>query len=126
MARMTATACGDEVWIRRVLTASRPFCKHRCLHLLGLPPKLRRGRYRGSTAQVPPKLRRRIIREYGQTCQYCGRRGARRLGPGGEPWHIDHIVPVARGGKTTPENLTLACKRCNLKKGTELWEPFCR
>jgi hypothetical protein len=34
-----------------------------------------------------------------------------------EPWHIDHIQPVANGGTNDPENLTLSCVACNLKKG---------
>lgn len=36
-----------------------------------------------------------------------------------EPWHIDHITPVAKGGTNDPENLTLSCVACNLKKGTK-------
>lgn len=30
---------------------------------------------------------------------------------------IDHIVPQAKGGKTSWENCTVACKNCNHKKG---------
>jgi 5-methylcytosine-specific restriction endonuclease McrA len=35
-------------------------------------------------------------------------------------FHIDHIVPVSRGGKHVRENLCVACKRCNLSKGPKL------
>jgi hypothetical protein len=31
--------------------------------------------------------------------------------------HVDHIVPRARGGRTEPANLLLACERCNESKG---------
>jgi hypothetical protein len=31
--------------------------------------------------------------------------------------HIDHILPVARGGLSVEENLWLACARCNTYKG---------
>lgn len=39
-------------------------------------------------------------------CSYCG-------GPAGT---IDHIRPVVRGGANVWENLTAACKTCNLRK----------
>jgi 5-methylcytosine-specific restriction endonuclease McrA len=32
-------------------------------------------------------------------------------------FHIDHIVPLARGGKTEEDNLALACVFCSLRKG---------
>ncbi len=31
--------------------------------------------------------------------------------------HIDHVVPVSRGGLTEPENLQTLCAPCNLRKG---------
>jgi 5-methylcytosine-specific restriction endonuclease McrA len=31
-------------------------------------------------------------------------------------YHVDHVVPLARGGSNGPENLQLLCKKCNLKK----------
>jgi 5-methylcytosine-specific restriction endonuclease McrA len=33
---------------------------------------------------------------------------------------IDHIVPLARGGTHTPENLAPACRSCNRSKGAKL------
>lgn len=39
-------------------------------------------------------------------CSYCGLPGT----------HIDHILPLARGGKHQWENICLACKTCNLMK----------
>lgn len=29
---------------------------------------------------------------------------------------LDHVIPESRGGTTTPENLRLACNKCNLSK----------
>ncbi|MBO4856796.1 MAG: HNH endonuclease [Bacilli bacterium] len=34
-----------------------------------------------------------------------------------ENLEIDHIIPIARGGKTTPDNLQVLCHDCNKKKG---------
>ena len=31
--------------------------------------------------------------------------------------HVDHVVPVARGGTNEPENLQAACAACNRRKG---------
>lgn len=37
-------------------------------------------------------------------------------------FHIEHRIPVYRGGTNAPNNLVLACKPCNIEKGTELME----
>jgi 5-methylcytosine-specific restriction endonuclease McrA len=37
----------------------------------------------------------------------------------GEAFHIDHIIPLARGGTSDPENLQLLCPRCNCSKGAK-------
>lgn len=44
------------------------------------------------------------------TCQYCWRRFV------SEELTFDHVVPRARGGKTTWENIVTACVECNAKK----------
>lgn len=43
------------------------------------------------------------------TCQYCGSKGEMTF---------DHVVPRARGGRTTWENVVAACGPCNLHKGS--------
>ncbi|CTQ34154.1 HNH endonuclease [Jannaschia rubra] len=43
-------------------------------------------------------------------CQYCGSRG---------DLTFDHVVPRARGGITSWENVVAACGRCNLRKGSK-------
>jgi 5-methylcytosine-specific restriction endonuclease McrA len=45
------------------------------------------------------------------TCQYCGAKGELTF---------DHVVPRAKGGRTTWENVVAACGPCNLKKGSKL------
>ena len=32
---------------------------------------------------------------------------------------LDHIVPLARGGTTTPGNIVPSCRECNRKKGVD-------
>jgi 5-methylcytosine-specific restriction endonuclease McrA len=43
-------------------------------------------------------------------CQYCGSRG---------DLTFDHVVPRAKGGITSWENVVAACGRCNLRKGSK-------
>lgn len=31
-------------------------------------------------------------------------------------FHVDHVIPIAAGGKTVLENLALACVSCSLRK----------
>jgi 5-methylcytosine-specific restriction endonuclease McrA len=53
-----------------------------------------------------------ILRD-GPACVWCGH----------EPWRADltaeHLLPRARRGRTTAENLALACRRCNRRRGTQ-------
>lgn len=49
------------------------------------------------------------------TCQICG-----KYMPGEVGLHIDHIFPIAKGGKSIPSNLRVLCSKCNGKKGAKL------
>lgn len=31
-------------------------------------------------------------------------------------WHLDHIIPLSKGGKHAYENVAVSCPSCNLKK----------
>lgn len=57
------------------------------------------------------KLRFMILKRDNYTCQYCGSK------PPTVTLHIDHIIPVSKGGLTIEENLITACMNCNLGKG---------
>jgi len=46
-------------------------------------------------------------------CQYCGKYRDHKS------MTIDHVIPKSRGGKNTWENLVVACKKCNQKKGNK-------
>lgn len=66
---------------------------------------------------IPVAMRRSIIERDYYTCTYCGQQGTAEAGPDALTWHIDHVIPVSRGGPTLPTNLTLSCAGCNLSKG---------
>lgn len=44
-------------------------------------------------------------------CQYCGYRFSHKS------LTVDHVIPRAKGGKTSYDNLVAACKPCNTRKG---------
>lgn len=53
--------------------------------------------------------RKNILRRDNYKCAYCGRSDL--------PLTIDHILPKAKGGTDSWENLICACTLCNNKKG---------
>ena len=62
-------------------------------------------------AKMTDSLRYDIMKRDNFRCQLCGSSAA-----DGVKLHVDHIKPVAKGGKTTPENLRTLCDRCNMGK----------
>jgi 5-methylcytosine-specific restriction endonuclease McrA len=59
--------------------------------------------------------RKNILRRDGFKCAYCGRSDL--------PLTIDHIIPRAKGGSDSWENLISACTFCNNHKGDRTpWE----
>ena len=69
-------------------------------------------------AKMTPSLRYSILFRDNFKCCGCGRKPDRE---DGLTLHVDHIIPIAFGGKTTPENLHTLCSDCNLGKGTKPW-----
>jgi len=37
-----------------------------------------------------------------------------------DKWHVDHVIPYDKGGKTILKNAQLLCPNCNLKKGNRM------
>lgn len=64
---------------------------------------------------IPAYLRRRILARDDNACRYCGSMDG--------PFHMDHVMPVSKGGPTTQGNLVTACETCNLRKGADYWKP---
>lgn len=57
------------------------------------------------------ELRLQIAERDNYTCQICG-----KYMPDGVGLHIDHIIPVSKGGKSVPSNLQVLCSKCNGQK----------
>jgi len=61
--------------------------------------------------KVSNKMRFSIYKRDGYRCRICGSR---------ENLEVDHIIPIAKGGKSTYDNLQTLCHYCNVKKGSKL------
>lgn len=55
-----------------------------------------------------------IVNMYGNQCVYCGDLFT----------HIDHYIPLSRGGSHTLENVRPSCETCNLTKSNKLPDDF--
>ena len=54
-------------------------------------------------------------RQHGK-CYWCGENVGRH-------YHVDHVIPISKGGSNGPENIVIACAPCNLGKGAKMpWE----
>lgn len=62
-------------------------------------------------AKLNDSLRYDIMRRDNFTCQLCG-----STAKDGVKLHVDHIIPVSKGGETIESNLRTLCDRCNLGK----------
>lgn len=64
-------------------------------------------------------VRLAVLERDGWRCVYCETEDG--------PFHVDHILPVSKGGLDELENLACSCATCNLSKGAKLldeWEGY--
>ncbi|GAN53217.1 HNH endonuclease [Tanticharoenia sakaeratensis] len=66
------------------------------------------------TARKPAFTRFNVFLRDNFSCQYCHDRLQTH------DLTFDHVIPRARGGRTTWENVVAACSPCNLLKGSKL------
>ena len=55
------------------------------------------------------EVREYLLEKFNRKCCYCGKEGI--------PLEIEHIIPKSRGGSNSVNNLAIACRKCNQKKG---------
>lgn len=71
-------------------------------------------RARKKNAATEPVRRSDIIERDDSTCYLCDRRVPNH------DIHLDHIIPLARGGSHTADNLAVTCSTCNIQKAAHL------
>lgn len=62
-------------------------------------------------------MRYDVLRRDGFHCVRCGRGRE-----DGVKLHVDHVIPVSRGGKSVMDNLQTLCEDCNCGKGNKYVE----
>ena len=62
------------------------------------------------------ELKRTVYRNADGKCQMCKSTYANE---------DDHIIPYAKGGKTTLQNLRLLCRNCNQRQGFLVFGDYC-
>jgi hypothetical protein len=68
-----------------------------------------------SSGYVPVALKQLVFDRAGGLCEYCRSQARYAV----DPFVMDHIQPVSRGGETIAENLALSCQTCNNYKYTK-------
>lgn len=68
---------------------------------------------------VTQKMRLEVFSEANGVCFACS--GQLFLH---HPWHVDHDVPLVKGGDNDPGNLRLLCEKCNTTKGGRTMAEF--
>ena len=71
---------------------------------------LKRKKLRRRT-RIPKGMRKEVFKRDNYTCVQCG-----ASKEDGATLHIDHIIPVSRGGTDELDNLQTLCSDCNLNK----------
>ena len=72
-----------------------------------VPPQIKR-RERGTLQRHYRGWYRQLVAVAGERCANCGAE---------EGLVLDHVIPIARGGRSQLENLQLLCATCNRIKG---------
>jgi 5-methylcytosine-specific restriction endonuclease McrA len=62
------------------------------------------------------EVREYLLEKWGRQCVYCRTEGLKL--------QVEHVIPKSRNGTDRVSNLTLACRKCNIKKGNQTAEEF--
>lgn len=89
--------------------------RYRALCAIGFETTTAKYFAKNQRSLMTQELRHRIMAHDHYTCQMCGKYMPDEVG-----LHVDHIIPVSKGGKTVESNLQVLCSKCNLRKGNRV------
>lgn len=81
--------------------------------------KSRKARVRSSMGSFSAAQVRKMLDDQGCKCIYCKCDISKN-------YHVDHIVPVSKGGSSFIENIQLLCPTCNLRKRAKMPEDYAK
>lgn len=71
--------------------------------------------------RIPYVIKQMVLQRSAGRCWYCGE----VLNVAGRQTnHIDHVLPVSKGGSNDPDNLVAACRTCNTEKADMTLKEF--
>lgn len=88
--------------------------RYKQLEKIGFEATLNEYNSKSQRKLMTPALRKKIMERDHYTCQSCGKYMPDEVG-----LHIDHIIPIAKGGKSVASNLRVLCSKCNGSKGAK-------
>jgi hypothetical protein len=65
-----------------------------------------------SESRVTAQQKKAVAERANRCCEYCKSQVSFAI----QPFSIEHIIPKSQGGRTTLDNLALACQGCNNHK----------
>lgn len=72
---------------------------------------------RGAEGAFSPSDIEGALKSQASRCYWCGA----DVSAG---HHIDHLIPIARGGSNFPSNIVISCPTCNVSRGSKMPEEF--
>ncbi|OGQ00789.1 MAG: hypothetical protein A2Z40_04235 [Deltaproteobacteria bacterium RBG_19FT_COMBO_60_16] len=73
--------------------------------------KNRHARKKGNGGKLSPDIASNLFNLQRGKCVVC-KKSLKKTG-----FHLDHIVPLIKGGRNEDKNIQLTCPTCNIKKG---------
>jgi HNH endonuclease len=90
----------------RTIDGLTSYCK-RCTNLKNLSRKTHGGKI------ITPQIIDSLLANQNNSCFYCNKLVD---GDNRPSYHVEHKIPISRGGTNVEENLCISCCRCNLVK----------
>ena len=111
----TTSAGRTHVWTDSTYNYKQLLCFREEARKIKEQRTIRSGQIEYERSLMTPSMRYNILQRDNFKCQICG-----STAQDGVKLHIDHIKPISKGGRTTPDNLRVLCDRCNLGKGAKI------
>jgi 5-methylcytosine-specific restriction endonuclease McrA len=115
MGLISCSACGKRLpsgWFSKNGSDRR---RSQCRDCMRVKRSADRAKRRSAVVErTPVTLLGRLYRKQEGLCGICHR----PVGVLRRYWHLDHVVPIARGGRHEERNLQITHPLCNLRKGS--------